>query len=90
MQWGHPYLREAGQKVKALCQAKGINIMGMAFPTSDKAGVEAAKANGTNIVLFYPDSHIFFEACQKIIRDVRGVGRRGRRETAGRPRRRAA
>jgi 2-keto-3-deoxy-L-rhamnonate aldolase RhmA len=71
VQWGHPYLREAGQKVKALCQAKNIHIMGMAFPTSDKAGVEAAKANGTNIVLFYPDSHIFFEACQKIMKDVR-------------------
>ena len=72
VQWAHPYLREAQQKVKALCQARGIAIQGMAFPTSDKAGVEAAKANGSNIVLFYPDSHIFFEACRKIIADVRG------------------
>ena len=72
VQWAHPYLREANQKVKAICEAKGIPGMGMAFPTSDKAGVEAAKANGTKIVLFYPDSHIFFEACRNIIQDVRG------------------
>ena len=46
--------------------------MGMAFPTSDRAGVEAAKANGPSIIIFYPDSHIFFEACRNIIKDVRG------------------
>ena len=46
--------------------------MGMAFPTSDKAGVEFAKAAGTKIMIFYPDSHIFFEACSKIIHEVRG------------------
>jgi 2-keto-3-deoxy-L-rhamnonate aldolase RhmA len=72
VQWAHPYLRDAHQKVKALCEARGIPIMGMAFPTSDRAGVEAAKANGTKIVIFYPDSHIFFEACKKIITDIRG------------------
>lgn len=69
--WAHPYLREAQQKVRAICERRGIPIMGMAFPTSDRAGVEAAKANGTSIVLFYPDSHIFFQACRAIIADVR-------------------
>jgi 2-keto-3-deoxy-L-rhamnonate aldolase RhmA len=72
VQWAHPYLRDAQQKVKAICEEKGIPIMGMAFPTSDKAGVEAAKASGTKIMLFYPDSHIFFEACRSIIQGVRG------------------
>jgi 2-keto-3-deoxy-L-rhamnonate aldolase RhmA len=72
VQWAHPYLREANQKVKAICEAKRVPIMGMAFPTSDRAGVEAAKANGVGIVLFYPDSHIFYEACRKIIQEVRG------------------
>jgi 2-keto-3-deoxy-L-rhamnonate aldolase RhmA len=72
VQWAHPYLREANQKVKAIAEEKGIPIMGMAFPTSDRAGVETAKANGTKIVIFYPDSHIFFEACSKIIMDVKG------------------
>jgi 2-keto-3-deoxy-L-rhamnonate aldolase RhmA len=72
VQWAHPYLREANQKVKAIAEEKGIPIMGMAFPTSDRAGVETAKASGTKIVLFYPDSHIFFEACRNIINDVRG------------------
>jgi 2-keto-3-deoxy-L-rhamnonate aldolase RhmA len=72
VQWGHPYLREAQQKVKRICQEKGIAIQSMAFPTSDKAGVDAARANGSDIILFYPDSHIFFEACRKIINDVRG------------------
>ena len=72
VQWAHPYLREANQKVRAICEEKGVPVMGMAFPTSDLAGVQAAQANGTNIVLFYPDSHIFFEACRNIIQDVRG------------------
>jgi 2-keto-3-deoxy-L-rhamnonate aldolase RhmA len=72
VQWAHPYLREANQTVKAICEAKSIPIMGMAFPTSDKAGVETAKANGTKIVIFYPDSHIFYEACRQIIAEVRG------------------
>jgi 2-keto-3-deoxy-L-rhamnonate aldolase RhmA len=72
VQWAHPYLREANQKVKAISDKKGIPIMGMAFPTSDRAGVEVAKANGVKIVIFYPDSHIFFQACRKIIEDVRG------------------
>jgi 2-keto-3-deoxy-L-rhamnonate aldolase RhmA len=70
--WAHPYLREAQQKVKAICEETGIPNMGMAFPTSDKAGVEAAKAGGAKIILFFPDSHIFFEACRNIIQDVRG------------------
>jgi 2-keto-3-deoxy-L-rhamnonate aldolase RhmA len=72
VQWGHPYLKEAQAKVKALAEQRDIPIMGMAFPTSDKAGVDFAKAAGTKIMLFYPDSHIFFEACSKIIQDVRG------------------
>jgi len=72
VQWAHPYLRDAYQKVKAICEAKNIPMQGMAFPTSDRAGVEAAKANGSSIILFYPDNHIFFEACKTIIKDVRG------------------
>ncbi len=72
VQWAHPYLREANQKVKRICEEKGIPIMGMAFPTSDKAGVEAAKANGVKIVIFYPDSHIWMQACRTIIEDIRG------------------
>jgi 2-keto-3-deoxy-L-rhamnonate aldolase RhmA len=72
VQWAHPYVREANLRVKSICEEKGIPSMGMAFPTSDRAGVEAAKANGTKIVIFYPDSHIWFHACRNIIEDVRG------------------
>ena len=73
VQWAHPYLKEAQQKVKTICEEKGIPIMGMAFPTSDRAGVDAAKASGSSIIIFYPDSHIFHEACRKIIDDIRGA-----------------
>ena len=72
VQWAHPYLREAQEKVKTLCEERGVAIMGMAFPTSDRAGVEAAQAAGSRIILFYPDSHIFYEACRTIIQDARG------------------
>ena len=72
VQWAHPYLKEAQQKVKALCEERGVAIMGMAFPTSDRAGVGAAQAAGSRIILFYPDSHIFYEACRTIIQDARG------------------
>jgi 2-keto-3-deoxy-L-rhamnonate aldolase RhmA len=72
VQWQHPYLKEAATKVRALCEERGIFMVGMAWPTSDRAGVEAAKANGTQVILFYPDSHFWFEICRNIIRDVRG------------------
>lgn len=73
VEWAHPYLREAQQTVKAICEEKEIPIMGMAFPTSDQAGVGAAKAAGSSIIIFYPDSHIFYEGCRKIMDDIRGV-----------------
>lgn len=72
VQWAHPYLKEAQAKVRGICEARGIPMMGMAFPTSDRAGVEAAKASGASIVIFFPDSHIFYEACREIIEQVRG------------------
>jgi 2-keto-3-deoxy-L-rhamnonate aldolase RhmA len=72
VQWQHPYLKEASTKVKALCQKKGIPMVGMAWPTPNKAGVEAAKANGNKVILFHPDSHFWYELCKNIIKDVRG------------------
>ncbi|MCX8032227.1 MAG: aldolase/citrate lyase family protein [Thermoleophilia bacterium] len=72
VQWQHPYLKEASAKVRAICEARGIPIVGMAWPTPDRAGVEAAKANGTKVILFHPDSHFWYQVCRNIIREVRG------------------
>ena len=72
VQWQHPYLKEAFAKVKAICRKRDIPIVGMAWPKSDRAGVETAIANGTKVILFHPDQYLWYEACRNIIKAVKG------------------
>ncbi len=72
VQWQHPYLKEAGTKVKNICQRRNIPLVGMAWPNADRAGVEAAIANGTKVILFFPDHYFWLEICRNIIKQVRG------------------
>jgi hypothetical protein len=72
VQWQHPYLKEAATKVNVICQEKGIPIVGMAWPKADRAGMEAARANGTKVMLFFPDHYFWFEICRNIIKEFKG------------------
>jgi hypothetical protein len=44
----------------------------MAWPTPDRAGGEAAKASGTQVILFHPNIHFWYQLCRNIIKDVKG------------------
>jgi len=70
--WQHPYLQEASTKVKAISEKTGIPMMGMAWPKADLAGVKAAKANGTKIMIFFPDLYFWYETCHNIIKELKG------------------
>jgi 2-keto-3-deoxy-L-rhamnonate aldolase RhmA len=71
--WQHPYLHEAFNKVRALCQKRDIPIVGMAWPKANRAGAEAAIANGTRVLLFFPDQHFWYELCKDIMAEMKGL-----------------
>ena len=71
--WQHPYLQEAFTKVRAICRERDIPIVGMAWPKADRAGAEAAIANGTRVLLFFPDQHFWYELCRDIMTEMKGL-----------------
>jgi 2-keto-3-deoxy-L-rhamnonate aldolase RhmA len=71
--WQHPYLKEAFEKVKAITTRMGIPIMGMAWPRADLESARATLANGTRILLFFPDVHFWYELCRNIISELKGL-----------------
>jgi 2-keto-3-deoxy-L-rhamnonate aldolase RhmA len=73
VQWQHPYLKEAFDKVMALTKKADIPIMGMAWPRADLESAKAVLANGTKILLFFPDHHFWYNMCRDIIREMRGL-----------------
>jgi 2-keto-3-deoxy-L-rhamnonate aldolase RhmA len=72
VQWQHPYLKEASDKVMALAKKMDIPVMGMAWPKADAASAKAVIANGIKILLFFPDTHFWAEMCRNIIKEMRG------------------
>lgn len=70
--WGHPYGREAAQKIVPLGQKLGLLNQGMAWPTPDKEGFDNAVKNGTNVILFHPDQDLFMRALSNILKSVKG------------------
>jgi 2-keto-3-deoxy-L-rhamnonate aldolase RhmA len=72
VQWQHPYLKEAFDKVMAITRKADIPIMGMAWPKADVASAKAVLANGTKILIYFPDTHFWGEMCRNIIKEMRG------------------
>ncbi len=72
VQWQHPYLKEAFDKVLTITKEKDIPIMGMAWPKADAQSAKAVIASGTKILLFFPDTHFWAEMCRNIIKEIRG------------------
>jgi 2-keto-3-deoxy-L-rhamnonate aldolase RhmA len=72
VQWQHPYMKEAFDKVMAITKKADIPIIGMAWPKADLASAKATLANGTKILLFFPDTHFWAEMCRNIIKEMRG------------------
>jgi 2-keto-3-deoxy-L-rhamnonate aldolase RhmA len=70
--WQHPYLTEAFDKVIAISKKTGIPVMAMPWP---KATAECAKATlgkGVKILLYFPDQHHFYNLCLDLVRSIRG------------------
>ncbi|OGO31520.1 MAG: hypothetical protein A2Z29_10605 [Chloroflexi bacterium RBG_16_56_11] len=72
VQWQHPYIKEASTKVMAISEKTGIPIIGMAWPKADLASARAVLAGGTRILLFFPDTHFWYEICRNIIKELKG------------------
>jgi 2-keto-3-deoxy-L-rhamnonate aldolase RhmA len=70
--WQNPYLKEAFAKVKAISKRTGVPIMGMVWPKADLASARAVLANGTKILIFFPDTHFWYELCRNIIKELKG------------------
>ena len=70
--WQHPYLKEAFAKVMAITKKADIPIIGMAWPKADVASAKAVLANGTKILIYFPDHHFWYEMCRNIIKEMRG------------------
>ena len=71
--WQHPYLQEAFNKVMGICNEKDIPIVGMAWPKADRASAEAVLANGTKELLFFPDQYFWYEICRNIMKEMSGL-----------------
>ena len=71
--WQHPYLQEAFNKVMDICKRKDIPIVGMAWPKADRASAEAVLANGTKVLLFFPDQYFWYETCRNIMKEMDGL-----------------
>jgi 4-hydroxy-2-oxoheptanedioate aldolase len=70
--WQHPYLKEALAKAMDLSRKTGIPIMGMAWPKADIESAKAVLAGGTKILIFFPDTHFWYEICRNIIKEIKG------------------
>ena len=73
VQWQHPYIKEAFNKVMPLAEKAGIPLIGMAWPKADLESAKATIANGTKALIFFPDTHFWTEICQNIIKEMRGL-----------------
>lgn len=70
--WQHPYLKKAFDKVMGITRKADIPIIGMAWPKADLASAKAVLANGTKILIYFPDHHFWYETCRNIIREMKG------------------
>lgn len=68
--WDHPYLKEAKEKVMNLSQKTGIPVQGMVWPKSDIESAKKVIANGTKILLTFPDLHIIHEYCRNVMSEL--------------------
>jgi 2-keto-3-deoxy-L-rhamnonate aldolase RhmA len=75
VQWQHPYLKEAFDKVRPLAEKAGIPLINMAWPKADLASAKATVANGAKALIFFPDTHFWAEICRNIINEMKELNR---------------
>ena len=70
--WQHPYLTEAFDKVLAISKSRGIPVIGMPWPEATPECSKASIDKGLKILLYFPDQHLFYNLCLDIVRAVKG------------------
>lgn len=77
--WQHPFLKQAYEKVERITRQAGIPLMGMPWPRCDAAGVRAALESGVRILIGFPDYDMLRDACRNTVREMKeGVAVRAR------------
>ncbi len=72
LDWQHPYLMEAFDKVLAIAKKRGIPVIGMPWPEATPECTRASIDKGLKIILHFPDQHLFYNLCRDIVRAVKG------------------
>jgi 2-keto-3-deoxy-L-rhamnonate aldolase RhmA len=68
----HPYLAEALERVLSISEKRGIPIIGMPWPDYTPECFKAVVNKGIRIMMYSVDLFLFYDLCQGIVRAVRG------------------
>ncbi len=69
--WQHPYLAEAFDKVMAISKKTGVPIISMVTSPSPE-GIKDAVDKGVKIILYFIEQQIFYDFCLNAVRGVKG------------------
>jgi len=70
--WNHPYLAEAYDRVLTVSRQTGIPIMAVPFPSITPQAAREALDNGARIILYAMEQGLFYNLCLDIVRQVKG------------------
>lgn len=68
--WRHPYIQTAADTVVPKAKEKGLIQLAMAL-SPDKPGIEYAKKNGADAIMFHPDVDLYMRMLTRILKDAK-------------------
>jgi 2-keto-3-deoxy-L-rhamnonate aldolase RhmA len=71
LDWEHPYLMEAYEKVLAISKRTNIPVIAMPWPETTPEYAKAAIAKGAKIILYSVDILLFYNLCLDIVRAMK-------------------
>ncbi|WP_052124061.1 HpcH/HpaI aldolase family protein [Ureibacillus manganicus] len=74
--WDHPFVMEAYEKVLEVSKRTGIPVNAVPWPDATLSNVKAAIDKGAQICLYTIDQLLFYEACQNIVKEMEGILKR--------------
>jgi 2-keto-3-deoxy-L-rhamnonate aldolase RhmA len=69
--WSHPYVTEAFDKILEKSQETKIPIMGVPWPVCTPEHAKAALQRGVKIMLYQGDLPLFYDLCQDIVQAIK-------------------
>jgi 4-hydroxy-2-oxoheptanedioate aldolase len=70
--WRHPYIQTAADTVVPRAKARGLIQLSMAL-SPDKAGIEYAKNNGADAIMFHPDVDLYSRLLTRIMNEIGSI-----------------